>query len=241
MLFASCAMANEPGPIEASGAAPVIVPYLNKTISEVKQDGYSSADHGLAEETGEDGKEAGQDPDHAYDAVLTRAGIYDAGGVEEAQREPLPELVGAGAGEGGIENADDAGEGYLAFAADNGPEGIPGTEGVFTEGQEADPQDYPVQEERAVCLGEWTVTAYCPCEICCGQWATGCTASGALAVPEHTVACGILPFGTRIVIDDEIYTVEDTGVEGEWVDIFFASHEEALAYGMQIKEVYLYE
>ena len=88
-------------------------------------------------------------------------------------------------------------------------------------------------------LGNWTITAYCPCEICCGEWATGCTASGVLATSNHTVACGILPFGTQVMIDGIIYTVEDTGVDGEWIDIFFDSHEEALCYGMQIKEVYL--
>ena len=90
-------------------------------------------------------------------------------------------------------------------------------------------------------LGEWTTTAYCPCEICCGVWATGCTASGVLATANHTVACGILPFGTKVVIDGVIYTVEDTGVEGEWIDIFFDSHEEALNYGMQTKSIYLLE
>jgi len=87
-------------------------------------------------------------------------------------------------------------------------------------------------------LGEWTTTGYCSCEICCGEWATGCTASGVLATSNHTVACGILPFGTQIVIDGVIYTVEDTGVDGEWVDIFFDTHDEALAYGMQTKSIW---
>ena len=90
-------------------------------------------------------------------------------------------------------------------------------------------------------MGAWTTTAYCPCEICCGEWATGCTASGIAATPQHTVACGILPFGSQVMIDGVIYTVEDTGVDGEWIDIFFESHEEALNYGMQMKEVYLLE
>ena len=94
-------------------------------------------------------------------------------------------------------------------------------------------------EEGLTYLGVWTTTAYCPCEICCGVWATGCTASGVMATPSHTVACGSLPFGTQVMIDGVIYTVEDTGVEGEWIDIFFDSHDEASAYGLQYKEVYL--
>ena len=88
-------------------------------------------------------------------------------------------------------------------------------------------------------LGEWITTAYCPCGICCGQYATGYTASGTIATSYHTVACGNLPIGTRVMIDGVIYTVEDTGVYGEWIDIFFDSHDEALAYGMQIKSVYM--
>jgi len=32
-------------------------------------------------------------------------------------------------------------------------------------------------------LGEFTITAYCPCEDCCGRWADGVTASGIPAGP----------------------------------------------------------
>ena len=97
------------------------------------------------------------------------------------------------------------------------------------------------EELQLTYLGEWITTGYCPCEECCGVWATGCTASGKLATSNHTVACGILPFETQIVIDGIIYTVEDTGVEGEWIDVFFDTHEEALAYGMHERSVYLVE
>ena len=103
-------------------------------------------------------------------------------------------------------------------------------------------EQIPTEEENApelTYLGVWTTTAYCACPICCGEWATGCTASGVLATSNHTVACGILPFGTQVLIDGQVYTVEDTGVDGEWIDIFFDTHEEALNYGMQEKEVYL--
>ena len=91
-------------------------------------------------------------------------------------------------------------------------------------------------------IGTWTTTAYCPCELCCGEWATGCTASGVPATANHTVACNSLSFGTKLLIDGIIYTVEDTGWTpyGEaWIDIFFDSHEEAEAYGMREREVYI--
>ena len=44
------------------------------------------------------------------------------------------------------------------------------------------------------------------------------------------------------MIDGIVYTVEDTGYTefGDcWVDIYFDTHEEALAYGVQEREVYL--
>ena len=129
-------------------------------------------------------------------------------------------------------------------AAGTGEDPMPGGDSL----RELDePEETPGDESRETSgrtltyLGEWTVTAYCPCEICCGEWAGGYTASGTLATSGRTAACGILPFGSRILIDDTIYTVEDRGVEGAWIDIFFDTHEEALTYGMQNKSVYLIE
>lgn len=91
-------------------------------------------------------------------------------------------------------------------------------------------------------LGAWTATAYCACPICCGEYSSGYTASGTLAEEGRTIACNSLPFGTQVMIDGHVYTVEDTGWSpyGEnWLDIFFASHDAALAYGMRTVDVYL--
>ena len=61
-------------------------------------------------------------------------------------------------------------------------------------------------------LGEYKITAYCPCKICCGKWSgLNLTASGATPQSNHTVACNSLPFGTEIMLNDIIYTVEDRG------------------------------
>ena len=97
-------------------------------------------------------------------------------------------------------------------------------------------------EEGLTYLGQFTATAYCPCEICCGAYSSGYTASGTLATEGRTVACNSLPIGTQVMIDGNIYTVEDTGWSpyGEnWIDIFFWSHDSALAYGMRTVDVYL--
>lgn len=81
---------------------------------------------------------------------------------------------------------------------------------------------------------EVTLTAYCSCPICCGQWSQyGLTASGTTPKASHTIAHESLPFGTKVLINQQIYTVEDRGVFGDSVDIYFDTHEQALEFGRQ--------
>lgn len=86
--------------------------------------------------------------------------------------------------------------------------------------------------------GVATITHYCNCSACCGQWAGGGTASGTTPTAGRTVAAD-LPFGTRLLINGQEYIVEDRGVSGCWVDIYCDSHAEALARGMYQTEVYI--
>ena len=98
-------------------------------------------------------------------------------------------------------------------------------------------------EESPYYLGEFQVTGYCSCTICCGEKEERLTKSETVPRASHTVAAdpSVIPIGSRIVIDDVVYTVEDTGkaVEGMRLDIFFDSHEEAVRYGRKEKYVYL--
>ena len=100
-------------------------------------------------------------------------------------------------------------------------------------------------EEGPDYLGEFQVTGYCSCTICCGEKEERLTKSETVPRASHTIAAdpSVIPLGTRIVIDDVIYTVEDTGkaVKGMRLDIFFDSHEEAVRYGRQEKYAYLVE
>lgn len=90
-------------------------------------------------------------------------------------------------------------------------------------------------------IGEYTITFYCPCPACCGEFATGYTASGTLATEGRTVACD-LPFGTVLEIEGlGIYIVEDRGVEGNQIDIFVNDHQTALNLGMQYRNVWILE
>lgn len=91
-------------------------------------------------------------------------------------------------------------------------------------------------------LGTFTVTAYCACKKCCGK-TTGKTASGKIAKANHTVAASKqFAFGTQLVIDGKVYTVEDRGgaIKGNRIDVFFSSHKAALQFGRKKMKVYSY-
>ncbi|MBO7449815.1 MAG: 3D domain-containing protein [Clostridiales bacterium] len=94
-------------------------------------------------------------------------------------------------------------------------------------------------QENKTFYGTCTITHYCNCSICCGQWAGGNTASGVPPQAGVTVACGDLPFGTEIEINGSCYIVQDRGVPGQWIDIYCGSHDEALQRGMYTADVYI--
>lgn len=91
-----------------------------------------------------------------------------------------------------------------------------------------------------VYYGNCRITHYDAGACCCGEFATGCTASGVLATINHTVASGEdLPFGTEVLINGQIYVVEDRGVDPYQFDIFVSTHDEAVAMGMYYTDVYV--
>lgn len=92
---------------------------------------------------------------------------------------------------------------------------------------------------KGVSLGKYRVTAYCGCAKCCGK-STGRTASGKMATANHTIAApGRFAFGTKIKINGIVYTVEDRGgaIQGNRIDIYFASHQQALNWGSRYCEI----
>jgi 3D (Asp-Asp-Asp) domain-containing protein len=96
--------------------------------------------------------------------------------------------------------------------------------------------------ESGECIGTFTITAYCGCSKCSGG--SNKTASGTTPTEGRTIAAdtSILPYGTQVVIDGIVYTVEDcgSGVSGNHIDIFFATHEKAVSYGRKTVKVYKY-
>ena len=91
----------------------------------------------------------------------------------------------------------------------------------------------------------FTATAYCPCKKCCGKWSIQDengnyvqTLSFTGQPPQEGVTIAadssVLPKGTRVYIEgvgERI--VQDSGVKGKKIDVFFATHEAACAFGMK--------
>lgn len=89
-------------------------------------------------------------------------------------------------------------------------------------------------------LGVYKLTAYCGCAKCCGK-TDGITASGTHVTAGRTIAAPkAFVFGTKIMINGHVYTVEDRGgaIQGNRIDIYFDTHEEALKFGVKNMEIF---
>lgn len=109
-------------------------------------------------------------------------------------------------------------------------------------------------EAEYISLGEFRLTAYCPCEICCDECAYNrpvdeygntivYTASGKIAQEGYTIAADpdVLPYGTIVYIDGHEYEVQDCGgaITNNSIDIYFDTHEAACEFGLQYGEVFI--
>lgn len=114
-----------------------------------------------------------------------------------------------------------------------------GTENIATG---ADNPQFETTEQRIEekHIERYTVTAYCPCVKCCGK-SNGITASGIKAVEGVTVAMNkSIPFGTKVYIDgvgERIVQDRGGAIKGNRIDLYFDSHQKALNFGRQTKEV----
>lgn len=82
------------------------------------------------------------------------------------------------------------------------------------------------------------LTAYCPCPICCGEWADGITSSLVKPVEGFTLASRQLPVGTILRIEGKDFMVQDKGgPEALGVDVFFEKHEDARTFGAKKLQV----
>lgn len=102
----------------------------------------------------------------------------------------------------------------------------------------------PPQEQIGEPISTITVdvTHYCSCSKCCGINASGITASGKKVTSGMVAMSTEYPFGTQIMINGTLYTVEDRGsaIQGNRVDIYVATHDEALRLGRYQTEAQIY-
>lgn len=108
-------------------------------------------------------------------------------------------------------------------------------------------------QTELISLGIFTVTAYCSCEKCCGEWANKRPldengnpivygASGEQLVSDYSIAVDLdlIPYGETIYINDMPYVAHDKGsaIQGKKIDIYMSSHQKALEWGRQTMEVF---
>lgn len=192
----------------------------------------------------------GIDCSHFVWQVLTNCGVYDGDYYTSygwrTLGEEVESLAEAQAGdiicyEGHVAIYD--GEGKIVEAQ--------GKKNGITYGRDADyreiltirrftPETVSIDGYETEYLGNFRLTAYCSCSICCGRWANGYTASGVKPVAGRTIALASstmkrlgLQFGDQIYLRGHIYTIEDHGGsemaftnDGLCIDIYCNTHAE---------------
>lgn len=116
-----------------------------------------------------------------------------------------------------------------------------------------EPKKEPKKEKKAqkhfwMSLGEFEITAYCG-GTCCSS-GTEITASGNIAEEGKTIGVdpNIIPLGSKVKIvfadgTEHVYRADDTGsaINGNIIDLYMESHEDALVFGRQTCKVYIQE
>lgn len=99
-----------------------------------------------------------------------------------------------------------------------------------------------VSTPQYVSLGEFWVTAYCPCTKCSDSWGTQ-TATGVTATEGITIAVDpkIIPYGTEVYINGNKYIAQDCGglIKNNDIDIYFDTHAEVNAWDTRYIEVFM--
>lgn len=105
------------------------------------------------------------------------------------------------------------------------------------------------QAVKPVSLGKFKLTAYCPCEKCCGIWAYNRPndivygSIGEELKERYSIAVdpSVIPYGAEVVIDGSTYKAQDCGgaIKGNRIDVYFENHDDALDFGVQYKEVFV--
>lgn len=110
------------------------------------------------------------------------------------------------------------------------------------------------QAIEPVSLGEFKLTAYCSCEICCNEYAYNRPIDGNGnkivygAIGEElkegysiAVDPAVIPYETEVIINGRTYKAQDCGgaIKGNRIDIYFEDHNDALEFGVQYADVFV--
>ncbi len=95
---------------------------------------------------------------------------------------------------------------------------------------------------RLVDLGDFILTAYDACMLCCGK-TDGITATKTKCFSGRTIAVDpkVIPYGSKVLIGGYVFIAEDTGgkIKGKHIDMYMDTHETAKLFGRRTANVQL--
>lgn len=110
-------------------------------------------------------------------------------------------------------------------------------------------KEVDIQVVKPVNLGEFKLTAYCSCFICCGVWANNRPngivygAIGEELKEGYSIAVDptVIPYNSEVIINGKTYEAQDCGgaIKGNRIDVYFENHNDALEFGVQYAEVFV--
>ena len=114
---------------------------------------------------------------------------------------------------------------------------------------ETDKESDTNQAVEPVSLGNFKLTAYCSCSLCCGKWANNRPngivygAIGEELKENYSIAVdpSVIPYRTEVIINGHTYKAQDCGgaIKGNRIDVYFEDHNDALQFGAQYAEVFV--
>lgn len=111
------------------------------------------------------------------------------------------------------------------------------------------------EQNKLISLGTFKLTAFCSCHKCCGEYALNrpvdengkeivVGSSGKVLKQGVSIAVdtNIIPHNTSVFINNKEYIAHDTGgaIKGNRIDVYFDNHQDALDFGVQHTEVFIY-
>ena len=201
-----------------------------EAAAEAERQAAEAAAQEEADQDNEDSEEADSDDDYGYDPEedTTESSSSSTSTDIVVEEEEEADDVQSGSSE---DVSEDSSQEEVSEEVSNDD-----TASEETEDASADTSDSG-SSSQGTYLGNFTLTAYCNCAQCCGT-AGNLTASGTVPTAGRTVAMAGVPFGTKLLINGTVYTVEDLGTPYGHVDIYCGSHSEALSFGLQSADVY---